>query len=74
VEKHNIVISLRNDVDDTVVQPPNSINKGKKTPALLLFCIDVNNNPNILTLTAAYRELGSFLMDRENKQPLIMPT
>jgi hypothetical protein len=74
VEKHDSVISLPDDTNVTVVQPPNPANKDKKTPALLLFGIDVNNNPNILMLIAAYHVLGSFQMDRENKQSLGLPT
>jgi hypothetical protein len=72
--KYKIVIPLPEDADDTVIQLPNPTDKDKKTPALLSFGIDVNKNPNILMLTVAYRELGSFLMDRESKQLLILPT
>jgi hypothetical protein len=74
VEKHNIAIDLPEDTH--VVEPPNPTrrDKEKKTPALLSLGIIINDNPNILTLTAAYRELGSFLMDRENKQSLVLPT
>jgi hypothetical protein len=57
----------------TVVEPPNPTDKGKKRPALLLFGIDVNDGTNVQKLTAACRELGSFLMDRENKQSLVLP-
>jgi tetratricopeptide (TPR) repeat protein len=78
VQKHKIVISLLPedaDADGTIIQLPNPTDKVKrKTPALLSFGIDVNTTyPNMLTLTAAYRELGSFLMDRENKQSLVLP-
>jgi hypothetical protein len=53
---------------------PNPTDEDKKTPALLSFGMKVTNNPNIHTLTAACpRELGSFLMNRENKQLLILP-
>jgi hypothetical protein len=68
VMKHKIVIPLLEDADGTVVQPPNPTNKDKKTAALLSFGIDVNKNPNILMLTAAYGELGFSLIDRESKQ------
>jgi hypothetical protein len=75
VEKHNIVMSpLPEDADHVVVQPPKPTDQDKKTPALVSFGIDLNNDPNILTLTAAYRELGSFLMERGNKQSLVLPT
>jgi hypothetical protein len=67
-------ISLPEDANGTVVQPPNPTNKDKKTPALLSFGIDVNKNPNTLMLTVAYSELGSFLMDRESKKSLVLPT
>jgi hypothetical protein len=74
VEKHNIVIDLREDMEITVVEPPNPTDKGKKRPALLSFGIDVNNGTNVQKLTAACRELGSFLMDREdNEQSLVLP-
>jgi hypothetical protein len=71
VERHNIVIHLP---EGDVELPPNHTDKAKKRPALLSFGIDVDNNVNFLTLTAAYRELGSFLMDRENKQSMVLPT
>jgi hypothetical protein len=76
VEKHNIAIHLPEDIEISVVEPPNPTDKGKKRPALLSFGIDVDddNTRNIQTLTAAYRELGSFLMDRQNKQSLVLPT
>jgi hypothetical protein len=58
----------------TVVKPPNPADKGKKRPALLSFGIDVNNGTtNVQKLTAACRELGSFLMDREDEQSLVPP-
>jgi hypothetical protein len=64
---------LLEDIEITVVEPPNPANKGKKRPALLLFGIDVNDGTNVQKLTAACCELGSFLMDRENKQSLVLP-
>jgi hypothetical protein len=63
VKKHNIAINLPEDTH--VIEPPNPTrrDKEKKTPALLSLGIVINDNPNILMLTAAYHELGSFLMD-----------
>jgi hypothetical protein len=67
--KHSIVIDLPEDTD--VVRPPNPTDEDKKTPALLSFGVKVNNAPNIHTLTAACRELGSFLLNGENEQSLV---
>jgi hypothetical protein len=70
--KHSIIVHLPEDAD--VIQLPIPTDEDKKTPALLSFAVKVNNNPSIHTLTAACRELGTFLMNRENKQSLVLPT
>jgi hypothetical protein len=44
VEKHNIAIHLPEDIEISVVEPPNPTDKGKKRPALLSFGIDVDDD------------------------------